>query len=248
MRHRNRTRWILACLCICGPAGCGSSGDGVPPQPVAKPAETLEAHAQVSLLGTEGELAHVRTADGNEFYIRQDRLQDRSTLDRSDEDYTHVLSAATDAYDEPPAELPIPEPRPTKEVALEGISLNQLYLTEKTLTEVIAPARFMTPWDEELGERCFPALICKKPDCPGEGNGERPYLFIIPYSPSGGGGVMICPACSKERDPATWTEEERAEYYKNKWVQPFRLPGQAERLEQLDEEMRASAEARRSRR
>jgi hypothetical protein len=227
--------------------GCGSSGDSDPPQPVAKPAATLEAYAHVSLLGTEGEMAHVRTADGKEFYIRQDRLQDRSTLDRSDEDYTHVLSAAADAYEEPPSELPIPEPRPTKDVALESISLNQLYLSEKTLTEVIAPARFMTPWDEELGERCFPALTCNKPDCPGEGKGDRPYLFIIPYSPGGGGGQMICPACSKGRALSTWTEEERQEYFKNKWVQPYLLPDQAERLEQLEEEMRASARARRSR-
>jgi len=241
-RQQSMAALLLACMAV----GCTSDTGPAVPGDEAQPTASLEAHTKLSLLGVEGELANVRTADGKEFYVRQDRLQDRSTLDRSDEDYTHVLSAATDAYDEPPAKLPIPEPRPTSEVALERICLNQLYLTEKSRQEVIAPARLMAPWDEEAGERCFPALTCAKPDCPGEGRGERPYLFIIPFTPSGG-GEMICPACAELRDPATWTEKARQEYYKNKWVRPYRLPGQDAQLKRLDDEMRASARKSRSR-
>jgi hypothetical protein len=109
---------------------------------------------------------------------------------------------------------------------------------------VIAPARFVAPWDEELGERCFPALTCHNPDCPGEGRGDRPYLFVVPFKPGGAGGELQCPACAEAFPPATRTPAERNQY--RKWVKPYRLPEQAARLEQLDAEIRTSAHGRRS--
>ena len=246
--HEALTKPMKRSLCItlllCVAIGCGKGGDepadkAEPPKPVA----TVASQAKVTVIETDGKLAKVRTADGKEVFVPKVRLQERSTLDRSAEEYTHVLSAATAAY-ETAVELPKPQRRPTKDVAIEQLNVNQLYLSERTMTEVIAPARFMAPWDEELGERCFPALTCENPDCPGEPGEGRPYLFIVRYSPGGSGGEIICPACAEAFDSANWTDEERVQY--RKWVKPYRLPEQAARLKQLDDELKASARASRA--
>ncbi|MCG8586045.1 MAG: hypothetical protein MI757_15160 [Pirellulales bacterium] len=240
-------RILIANLLMCVAFGCNSSDDhGTNPAKAPQPSSSVAAEAKVSVMEVDGDMAKVRTTEGKEVYVPKVRLQQRSTLDRSDESFTHVLTATTDAYDERPAAPPKPKVRATKDIVRERLNLNQLYLTEKTRKEVIAPARLMTPWDEESGERCFPALTCENPNCPGQPSGDRPYLFIVPFTPGGSGPEMTCPACAQIHDPATRTEAERAQY--RKWIKPYRLPEQAARLKQLDAEIRESAAQARSRR
>ena len=219
--------------------GCNSTAESSLDAPAEMPrvAMSLDAGAKVSIVEVDGDFAKVRSADGKEAYVAQTLLQTRSTLDQSSEGYTHVLSAAADAFESVPAKLPPPpKPRLMHDIVIERLNVNQLYLTVKTHKEVIAPAKLMTPLDPETGERCFRALTCRNPDCPGKdmARGERPYLFVPPtiHSP------VQCPACAAAHDPATRTLAERAQY--RAWVKPYRLPESAARLQQLDAESRTA--------
>jgi len=197
---------------------------------------TLESGAKVSVLEVEGDFAKVRSADGKEAYVAWALLQTRSTLDQSSETYTHVLSLSADAFESVPAKLPLQKPRLMHDIVIERLNVNQLYFTEKTHKEVIAPARLLTPLDPETGERCIPALVCHNPNCPAkaQAQGERPYLFVPPSLLS----PVQCPACAKAHDPATRTLAERVQY--RAWVKPYRLPESAARLKQLAEESRTA--------
>jgi len=89
-------------------------------------------------------------------------------------------------------------PRPSQDIMKEKMSLQALFLTEKTLQEVKAPANTQPV---ENGETCWRAITCTHPDCPGEGKNGRPYLFIN----SKPGSDTYCPACLDGRDPSTLT-------------------------------------------
>jgi len=137
--------------------------------------------------------------------------------------------------------------------------LPELYLTTETGKEVLAPINRGPFVDEETGEICFPAYTCTNPECPGEGKGDRPYLFIhrdvllkvgsngelvmedVPpntnprkYIESLGGHMApTCPACLKNRNPATESDDERNKYMS--YVQPYVLPETAKRQAELEE-------------
>ena len=117
--------------------------------------------------------------------------------------------------------------RPTSEIVIDKMVLPTVFLSEKTHQEVIAPANTQPVHN---GEPCWPAYTCTHPDCPGEGNSGRPYLFInsIP------GSDTYCAACLRGRDPAELSAEKQREYL---WaVKPYVLPEAARRLKELDEE------------
>ncbi|MCG8587625.1 MAG: SH3 domain-containing protein [Pirellulales bacterium] len=235
MMCTHRTALLLAAIAA---AGCNSAAESSPDAPVNLPqvAMSLDAGAKVNIVEVDGDFAKVRSADGQEAYVLATLVQRRSMLDTSDELYTHVLSAATDAYESAPTKLPPPKPRLLHDIVVERLNVNQLYLTEKTHKEVIAPAKLLTPVDPETGEKCFPALTCYNPDCPGKSDatGERPYLFTT----SAAHMKVQCPACARSHAPATRTLAERARY--RAWIKPYRLPESAARLEQLEAESRTA--------
>jgi len=58
-----------------------------------------------------------------------------------DQSFTHTVIRDMPALAQPPAEPPPPlPPRTLAEIDREQLTLNGLFLSEKTLTEVIAPA------------------------------------------------------------------------------------------------------------
>ena len=239
MMYQLPTRFLFAALLMCVvAAGCNSTAESSSDAAGNMPrvALSLEAGAKVNVVEIDGEFARVRSADGEEAYVPTTLLQTRSMLDPSDEAYTHVLSAAADAYETIPAKLPAPKPRLMHDIVLERLNVNQLYLTEKTHKEVIAPAKLLTPLDPETGERCFPALTCHNPDCPGkqQAPGGRPYLFVS----SSMHMQVQCPACAEAHDPSTRTPAEHKQY--RAWVKSYTLPDSAARLRQLDEERRTA--------
>ena len=178
MSYFNPNTLLLVALIAVVAAGCNSTAESSLDTSTDAPrvAMSLEAGAKVSVLEADGEFVKVRSADGEEAYVRATLLQSRSMLDNSDEAYTHVLSTSADAYATVPAKLPEAKPRLMHDIVLERLNVNQLYLTEKTRKEVIAPARLLTPLDPATNERCFPALTCQNPHCPGQksASGERP--------------------------------------------------------------------------
>ena len=218
--------------------GCNSTAesslDATPDMP--RIAKTLDAGEGVTMVEVDGEFAKVLSSDGEEIYVQATLLQPRSSLDQSDVSYSHVLSTGADAYASEPSTVPPPKPRLMHDIVVERLNVNQLYLTEKTRKEVIAPAKLLTPLDPETGERCFPALTCHNPECPGkqQASGDRPYLFIS----SSMHMQVQCPACAKSHDPSTRTQAEHVQY--RAWVKPYRLPESATRLRQLDEESRTA--------
>lgn len=154
------------------------------------------------------------------------------------------------------------KPRTAPQITQDRMSLPMLCLT-KSGKEIIVPGATAgrAVLDKTTGELAYPARICANPDCPGEGNGVRPYLFIwedptvfINDEDKSVGtlepksnedffdmckekGVQpnpTCPACLKSRNLAAESEEEAQKY--RQWVRPYVLPETARRLKKLDEE------------
>ncbi len=150
--------------------------------------------------------------------------------------------------------------RPLGEIREEQAALPMLFLTEKTMQEVLVPGNTPPFVHKESDEICYPALTCMNPDCPAERQGDRPPLFIlfdplrsvdangeiayadVPNGRDSGeyiqslGGYLepTCPACIKTRDVANETAEQKQQYLK--WVVTYVPPKTAKRAEQLKQE------------
>jgi len=139
------------------------------------------------------------------------------------------------------------------------MSLPSLYLTESG-KEVIAPGGQGVIVDKQSGELAFLAYTCANPDCPGEPNNGRPYLFIWRdrrwYVKSDGtlGAKEVetaeawekllkedgsqpeptCPACLELRKLDSESPEVKQKY--RGWVQRYVLPKTKKQLEKLNQE------------
>jgi hypothetical protein len=152
------------------------------------------------------------------------------------------------------------EERTIEDVEKEMRSLDGVFLTAKTGKELTAPANQGVFVDEDSGELCFPAYKCANPACPGEKNGDRPFLFIhrdvllkagpdgeVVYNeiPSGKdpakfiksqGGFLspTCPACWKVRKGKSETPAQKQQYIE--WAKPYDSPETEKRIEELEQE------------
>jgi len=135
-------------------------------------------------------------------------------------------------------------------------SVDTLYLTADG-TEIIAPG---TPEGAivhpESNELAWEAFRSNNPDCPGQGSGDRPYLFTRPHpfayvTDSGMVGYHSpetdddmkkmeeyaeakCPACLVSRNINTESNQTRAQY--EAWCEKYVLEESAEELKRLAEE------------
>lgn len=160
------------------------------------------------------------------------------------------------------------KPRTLEQIEAEQRALPALYLTEKTLKEVRAPADKGAFVDEETGEICYRAYECTREDCPGRSADGKPYLFIhrdvlmsvgddgkfvweqIPagkdpqqYIRSKGGQMApTCPKCLEKRDLDNESDEQKQEYLQS--VRLYELPEIAKRREELEAEYQEAFKAR----
>lgn len=155
-----------------------------------------------------------------------------------------------------------PAPRPSEVLFLERMELPALYLTERTHKRVIAPRSRGAAIDEATGERCWPALMCTAPDCPGRGVDGEPFVFIEPDMglvevekgrfkmdaaavQAARARVPGCEKCLEKRDPKRETEAERQKY--TDYVQPYILPETKQKLAALDAELKRRIEFEKNR-
>lgn len=192
----------------------------------------LATGTQVKLISEEGDFALVETADSKQYYVNLGVVKSRSTAERNQEGFfTHTLSAATEAYsDEPPDELPEPEPRPVEEISNEQLTLNRLYMTEKTHRRIIAPTNKGLFVDEVTGENVFPAYTCNNPQCPKRGTEDDPHLFIFVDRSK----LPICFACFDAYKLEGATQRELHPYLL--WTRPYKMKETERRVKQLDSE------------
>ena len=158
--------------------------------------------------------------------------------------------------------------RTLEEIEAEQRALPVLYLTEKTLSEVRAPADAGLFADDQTGELCYRAYECRNPDCPGRSEEGRPYLFIhrdvlasvdasgeVTWSaiPAGEnpqeyiralGGYMTptCPKCVVSRDLDSESTEDRQRY--QNWCKLHELEETAALRAELEAEYAKAFEAR----
>ncbi len=151
--------------------------------------------------------------------------------------------------------------RPLEEIREEQASLPAVYLTEKTKQQVEVPINRPVFVHESTGELCYPALTCQNPDCPGsKGDDSPPDLFIHshPLMSAGADGTIqwatippgripadyieslgghsqpTCPACLKQRNLDSETDEQQKQYHQ--WVVNYLPPKSAKRAEKLKQE------------
>jgi hypothetical protein len=202
----------LACGCSSNDTTAASKHDSPAAPKHAAPAPTVR---KVRVIDDTSDFKIVLTDDGQELLVDGRLLRD--AVDR-DERFPHALQASpqigTVHHD-------------TAAMTVERASLASLFLSETTNRKVIAPGCDKPVVD---GEVCWRAMMCENPDCPGEGDGDYPFLFINPRP----GSNTFCPACEKIRDPTAETSEETRQY--RWWVRPYVLPDAAERQRQLDKE------------
>jgi len=199
-----------------------------------KPAGTLEPGTHVTMVKDDGNFAQVQTQDGRTVYVPSGVLKQRSQADGTAGTYTHELSAAAEVYrGGAPAYVSTPPPRGEMDILQEQIGLNRLFLSEKSLQEVVAPANTFPTFH---GEKCWPAYMCTNPDCPGKDRGREgvPYLFIhtdqsIPNA--------ICPACLEIRNLEAETDEDKLRY--RNYPRLFELPETQRRLDELARERKS---------
>ena len=160
------------------------------------------------------------------------------------------------------------KPRALEEIEAEQRALPVLYLTEKSMAEVHAPADAGLFVDKATGELCYRAYECRNPDCPGKGSGDKPHLFIhrdvlvsvdasgeISWSqiPAGQnpqdyiraqGGYMAptCPKCAELRDLDNESDADRQKY--QQFIELHEIPETAARREELEAEYQEAFEAR----
>lgn len=155
-------------------------------------------------------------------------------------------------------------PRTPQQIDAERESLPALYLT-KSGREIIAP-RNPERAIANRGELAYAAWACRNPNCPGEKNGDRPFLFVWPnpLAELNADGTLgrreqkpnedyvdllramnipetpTCPACLQQRNVAKESTAQRNQYFT--WCEEFVLPETAARLKELDEEHRRRIE------
>jgi len=158
-------------------------------------------------------------------------------------------------------------PRTTDEIFEDELTVDTLYLTEDG-REVIAPGSptgvIVLPRTKDLA---WAAMQCDNPDCPGEGKGDRPFVFPWPdpfKTIDEEGNIQMrqpetqedfalldqfaepaCPACLPTRNRAKETLDEKIKY--KSWVRPYVLPESAEQLKRLEEEKRGLLKEKRRR-
>lgn len=143
-----------------------------------------------------------------------------------------------------------------EEIREARVQVPTLYLTEDG-REIIAPGNQRGAIvDPQTNQIAWKAYQCENPNCPGEGKGDRPFVFPRPHPllyVNEEGKIAArtpktkedfeqfdayaeakCPACLKIRDLKSETDEERHQY--NNWVEPYVLPEAEERLEELEAE------------
>lgn len=145
------------------------------------------------------------------------------------------------------------KPRTRDELFKAEQELPTLYFTAITGKRVIAPANKGVFTDLETGEVCWPAMVCRNPNCPGKSADGEPVLYISPdigfvAKPDGGvtpgkpdprttpGTSGQCPKCLKVRNRNTESAQLKQQYIN--WGQRYVLPESAKIMEELAEERR----------
>jgi uncharacterized protein YgiM (DUF1202 family) len=227
---------LLAALALAA-AGCHrATGAGERSTPIV-PAAQLSAGEKVQVLQDDGQFSQVRTRSGLEVYVPSGLLKHRNTSQAStDESFTHQVVQAADCFDTRPAEVTWQEPRSLEEIEAEETALNNLFLTERTHREVIAPRNSPELFvDGQTGEPCWPAFECTHPQCPGERTAGRPHpVFIHPDRDTR--NYVFCPYCLALRNLKAETDADRIQWSRN--VRLYELPELRRRRAELDNERR----------
>ena len=210
--------------------GCGSDTDAP---------TTLEVDTRVRLIAKEGDFALVETADAQQYYVDRGLLKTRSNMAiAKDPSHTHTLSAPAQAFSgNPPESMPAAAPRSLEDISKEQLTLNRLYMTEKTHRQIIAPSNTKPFVDEVTGENVWPACACHNPDCPKKGAGNDPYLFILFDRKK----PPICPACVDAFQLLDARQEELVPYLR--WTRTYELEEKKRRVKQLDVERKRAYRA-----
>jgi len=212
--------------------GCGSDKGSDSTTPLA-------VNTRVQLIAEEGDFALIETADQQQYYVNRGLLKSRPNLVlEQDQSHTHTLSAAAHAFrGSAPESMPEMAPRPLEDISKEQLTLNRLYMTEKTHRRIIAPSNTRPFVDEVTGENVWPACTCHNPDCPKKGTGSDPYLFIL-FDRS---KPPICPACVRAFQLSSAGQEELTPYLR--WTRPYELEEKKRRIKQLDSERKRAYRA-----
>ena len=205
--------------------GCGSDKGSDSTTPLA-------VNTRVQLIAEEGEFALIETADAQQYYVNRALLKTRSNLVLAhDRSHTHILSTAARGFSgSAPDSVPEIAPRPLEEISKEQLTLNRLYMTEKTHRRIIAPSNTKPFVDEVTGENVWPACTCHNPDCPKKSEDKEPYLFIL-FDRS---KPPICPACAEAFQLVNVGQEELIPYLR--WTRTYELEEKKRRVKQLDAE------------
>ncbi len=157
--------------------------------------------------------------------------------------------------------------RTLEEIEADKREIPAVYMTEKTNTEVIAPAGLGLHIDPATKEICYQPHECTNPNCPGRGADGKLFRFVhrnvlvsagadgnfvyeqIPhgadpgkYIESKGGRVMpTCPQCLEKRNLKSESEAERAQY--NAWVRSYVSPETEKRRAELEAEYQEAYKA-----
>ncbi len=217
---------------VSGSMGCGSDN--------GSESTALEVDTRVRLIAEEGEFALVETADAQQYYVDLGLLKTRSNLALAhDPSHTHTLSAPAQAFHgSPPESKPETAPRPLEDISKEQLTLNRLYMTEKTHRHIIAPTNMGLFVDEVTGENVWPTYTCYNPDCPKKGTDSDPHLFIL-FDRS---KPPICPACVEAFQLSGAGQEELTPYLR--WTRPYELEEKKRRIKQLDTERKRAYRAK----
>ncbi len=134
------------------------------------------------------------------------------------------------------------------------LSLNEVYITEKTHQQVIAPGGKGRFHDPMTGETCWPAHCCNLPDCPGRSADGTPFLFVevdksIVDKPDGTTGFDAaafkagskpsdgyCPKCWEANKLGSLPREQREKWLQN--VKLYELPASLARRKELEAELK----------
>ena len=151
-------------------------------------------------------------------------------------------------------QAPPPQPRSHDQIVAEIISLDELYLTDKTNRRVIAPGGKGRFFDPKSGETCWPALCCNAPDCPARQADGSPFIFIMPdpglqSKPDGTVDYDVklaksaripwdgfCPRCWEAKNLKSLAPSQRQRYID--YVKVYELPESLQRRAELEAEMR----------
>jgi hypothetical protein len=193
----------------------------------------------VQLLEESGDFAKIETDNGQTGYVSAGLLKHRNTAESADADHSHVLVQDAKLWEAISESSPLPPaPRDRAAIDREQHTLNALFIGEETGKEVIAPRNVHYFVVDQTGERCWRAIECLHPNCPGEKkNGRSHYLFILIVEKLNEEEPPIeCDACRSFRDVDNETPQEKTEW--SRYVRPYELPETLRRRVELDNERR----------